>query len=231
MTKRAALLAVIAFVALVALAGCGRKKPRVSKLPPAPQAPQAVIGETEEGMASWYGHPYHGRPTSSGEIYDMEKMTAAHRTLPLGTRISVENLTNGRQVEVRINDRGPFARDRILDLSHAAATQMAMVGPGSARIRLRVIGLPDAIIPGFFAVQVGAFQNRDNAEQLRERLAREYGSAFIQNYDSPRGLFYRVRVGRENAEAGAEGLSEKLQREGFTPFVVRVDETSVDGRL
>ena len=68
MTKRAALLAVIAFAALIALAGCGRKKPRVSKLPPAPQAPQAVIGETEEGMASWYGHPYHGRPTSSGEI-------------------------------------------------------------------------------------------------------------------------------------------------------------------
>lgn len=231
MTKRRVGAALALPVVFFALAGCGKKKARVSKLPPAPPAPEVVIGATEEGVASWYGHPYHGRPTSSGEIYDMEKMTAAHRTLPLGTRVSVENLVNGRQVEVRINDRGPFAANRIIDLSHAAARQVEMIGPGTARVRVRVIGLPDTILPGFFTVQVGAFQNRDNAERLRERLARQYGSAFIQNYDSPRGLFYRVRVGRENAEAGAAGLSERLGQEGFTPFVVRVDETSAGAGL
>jgi rare lipoprotein A len=220
-TKRRPRAAVAVLVLLLVFASCGKKRPRLSKLPP---VPQVSIGATEEGVASWYGHPYHGRPTSSGEIYDMEKMTAAHRTLPLGTRVIVENVSNGRQVEVRINDRGPFAGNRILDLSHAAARQIEMIGPGTARVRIRVTGLPDAVRPGFFTVQVGAFQSRENAERLRERLAGEYGSAFIQNFNDPRGIFYRVRVGRAGAEDDAAALAEKLRQENFTTFVVRVDE-------
>ncbi|HYM09714.1 MAG TPA: septal ring lytic transglycosylase RlpA family protein [Bryobacterales bacterium] len=223
--RRAALALTLA---VLALAACARKKPRVSA--PAP-APQVFVGATEEGMASWYGHPYHGRPTTSGEIYDMEKLTAAHRTLPFGAHVQVTNLQNGRAVEVRINDRGPFVEDRVIDLSRAAARQIAMLGPGTARVRLRVVALPEAPAPGFFAVQVGAFRNRDNAERLRADLARRYGVAFIQKYDGPQGLFYRVRVGRESDVPAAQALAGELRRQNFTPLVVRVDENAASDPL
>ena len=215
---------------IVGLAGCGRgkKAPRVSL--PAPP-PRIAVGTAEEGLASWYGHPYHGRPTTSGEIYDMEKMTAAHRTLPFGTRVQVENLFNGREVEVHINDRGPFVEGRIIDLSRAAARRLEMLGPGTARVRLRVVRLPETPSVGFFAVQVGSFRNRSNAERLRDKLAREYGSAVIREYDSPRGLFHRVLVGHENDIPAAQSLAEKLRRRDLTPFVVRVDEPSAGDRL
>lgn len=205
----------------LALAACARRKPRVSASAP---APQVFVGATEEGMASWYGHPYHGRPTTSGEIYDMEKLTAAHRTLPLGTRVQVTNLANGREVQVRINDRGPFVEDRVIDLSRAAARRIAMLGPGTARVRLRVVALPETPAPGFYSVQVGAFRSHDNAERLRADLARRYGAAFVQAYDGPQGRFYRVRVGREGDVPAAQALAGRLRRQNFTPFVVRVDE-------
>ncbi|MBI3694823.1 MAG: septal ring lytic transglycosylase RlpA family protein, partial [Acidobacteria bacterium] len=185
----------------LALAGCAKKRPRVSVSPP---PPRVFPGATEEGVASWYGRPYHGRATTSGEIYDMEQMTAAHRTLPLGTRVRVENLANGREVEVRINDRGPFVENRVLDLSRAAARRIQMIGPGTAHVRLRIVGLPDQVVPGFFTVQVGSFKSRLNAERLRASLAREHGSAILREYDSPRGLFYRVLVGHERDQVGAE---------------------------
>ena len=219
-------------LAVLGLVGCarGKKAPHVSVPAPAPP-PRPAVGTTEEGLASWYGHPYHGRHTTSGEIYDMEKMTAAHRTLPFGARVRVENLSNGREVEVRINDRGPFVEGRIIDLSRAAARKMAMLGPGTAQVRLRVLSLPEALSGAFFAVQVGAFRNRSNAERLRDRLAREYGSAIIQEYDGPRGLFHRVLVGRESDLAGAQSLAERLRKRDLTPFVVRVDEPAAADRL
>src|SRR5258708_26923051 len=117
------------------LSGCGGKK-HASR----PRAPR--LGATETGVASWYGHPYHGRHAADGEIYDMERMTAAHRTLPFGTWVRVKNLENNQTVEVRITDRGPFARGRILDLSHAAAVSIAMLGPGIAKVKITVIAAP-----------------------------------------------------------------------------------------
>jgi len=102
----------------------------------------------EVGLASWYGHPYHGRSSASGEIYDMEQFTAAHRTLPFGTLVRVVNLDNEKSVEVRINDRGPFVDDRVIDLSHAAAQAIGMIGPGTARVRVEVIQAPAAPPPG-----------------------------------------------------------------------------------
>jgi rare lipoprotein A len=118
-------------------AGCGHRSARV-KLPAAP----ARIGTSETGVASWYGIPYNGRRAASGEIYDMEKLTAAHRKLPFETWVEVTNLSNGKRVDVRINDRGPFARRRIIDLSQAAARDIDMLGPGTARVRLKVIAPP-----------------------------------------------------------------------------------------
>jgi rare lipoprotein A len=217
------LAALLAFLA----GGCGRKRPRIS----AAAAPLPVLGATEEGNASWYGYPYHGRPTTSGEIYDMEKLTAAHRTLPFGTRVLVKNLSNNRRVEVRINDRGPFVEDRIIDLSRAAARAIQMLGSGTARVQLRVVGLPEAPSGGFFAVQVGAFRSRENAERLRKLLAGEHGGAFLQGHEDPRGLLYRVLVGREKDISSAQGLAERLKKRDLAPFVVRIDESTAANQL
>jgi rare lipoprotein A len=130
---------------------CAKKPARTSvpsgvpvATPAATPATSVRPGHTETGIASWYGNPYHGRRTASGEIYDMEQLTAAHPTLPFQTFIEVTNLDNGKRVTVRITDRGPFAKGRILDLSHAAARAIEMLGPGTARVRLKVVKAPPA---------------------------------------------------------------------------------------
>src|SRR5579864_601804 len=148
-------------LALMLLAsGCARHS--AARLP----APPARIGSTETGIASWYGVPYHGRPSASGEIFDMEKLTAAHRALPFETWVRVTNLSNGKQVDVRITDRGPFVRGRILDLSMAAARQLDMLRTGTARVRLKVIDAPANTLESpqiraaaGYAVQAGAFSD------------------------------------------------------------------------
>lgn len=144
-------------------AGCARMAP-----PPAPVAP----GWREEGIASWYGEPFHGRPTASGEIYDMEAPTAAHPTLPFGTIIRVENLDNGRSTELRVNDRGPFVERRILDVSRRGARELGMIGPGTARVRITVREAPPPPAD-CWDVQVGAFAVPENAERMRRRLERD----------------------------------------------------------
>jgi rare lipoprotein A len=137
-----ALLATVVLSAVLSVSGCGRHTAR-AKVPLAP----ARIGSTETGVASWYGIPYHGRRAASGEVYDMEALTAAHRKLPFQTWVEVTNLSNGRRIDVRINDRGPFARGRIIDLSQAAARDIDMLGPGTAPVRLKVIARPHEIKP------------------------------------------------------------------------------------
>jgi len=189
----------------------------------------APSGYTEEGNASWYGVPFHGRHASNGEIYDMYKLTAAHRTLPFETMVRVTNLNNGKSTVVRITDRGPFVDNRIIDLSLAAAREVESVGPGVVPVRVEVLGGVDPTA-GFFTVQVGAFRERANAERLRDRLNVSYSPIFIQQYDSPDGVFYRVRVGRISGEDAARQFGEQLRgREGFTPLVTRLDEGSSAG--
>ena len=177
-----------------------------------------------DGIASWYGHPYHGRPTASGEIYNMYDMTAAHRTLPFGTEVKVHDLENGHDVTVRINDRGPFVKGRIIDLSYSAAQSMHM--PGIARVHLDIVrhGASGAI-PGVFAVQVGAFKDRNNAERLKERIESQFGPVVIQDFDRGDGLFYRVRVGRARTEDAASALAESLRKANLATetFVVRLN--------
>jgi rare lipoprotein A len=121
---------------LAGLSGCGRKASR----PATPNAPKTVRkGWSQEGIASWYGVPYHGRKTASGEVYDMYQMTAAHKTLPFGVVVEVRNKTNARKVEVRVTDRGPFVKGRIIDLSRAAAEAIELIGPGTAPVKIKVI--------------------------------------------------------------------------------------------
>ena len=199
--------------------------PKSPKTPPAP----APVGYIEQGNASWYGVPFHGRHSSNGEIYDMYKLTAAHRTLPFETMVRVTNLSNGKSTTVRITDRGPFVSNRIIDLSLAAAREIESVGPGVVPVRLEVLGNED-VTAGFFTVQVGAFKDPANAERLRDRLGLTYSPIFIQQYDSPDGTFYRVRVGKIAGEQAAQDFGEKLRNtEGFTPFVVCLDENAPSG--
>jgi rare lipoprotein A len=212
----------VAVAAGVLLSGCGGKK-RVT-------VPAARLGATETGVASWYGRPYHGRRAANGEIYDMEKMTAAHRTLPFGTWLRVTNLENGKSVEVRIIDRGPFVGGRALDLSHRAAEQIAMIGPGTARVRMTVIGAPPLApsAAGEFAAQVGAFTNRQNAERLRAEMERRYGTARIVMRDGQPPQ-WRVLVGKEPTEEAAGKLAERTRAEFHDAFVVRLDAGQPDG--
>jgi rare lipoprotein A len=192
----------------------------------------AMAAYTNEGNASWYGVPFHGRRASNGEIYDMNKLTAAHRTLPFDTVVRVTNLGNGKSTVVRITDRGPFVDNRIIDLSMAAAREIDSIGPGVVPVRLEILSAGIDLTSGFFTVQVGAFRDRGNAERLRERLNASYSPIFIQQYDSPDGLFYRVRVGKVPGEDAAHQFGEQLRsREGFTPMVVRVDEGAGPGGM
>jgi len=177
------------------------------------------LGWTERGEASWYGFPFHGKRTASGERFDMHMMTAAHRELPMGTVLEVRNLDNDRRVQVRINDRGPFVRGRILDLSFAAATELDMVRTGTAEIELRVIEMgalppsPSAVL----TVQVGAFQDRDRADALLARITRDFADARIEE-SLP---WFRVRVGTFADVGAARELQARLLRKGFRSIVTR----------
>jgi rare lipoprotein A len=222
MGTRTATAALTLELACLGLAGCA-KKHRITASPPMPPAPQAVRS-AETGLASWYGHPYHGRAAASGEIYDMEKLTAAHRTLPFGTMVQVTNLGNGKSVEVRIIDRGPFVDGRIIDLSHAAAKAIEMIGPGVAQVRLDVLSLP-AVAPSenWYAVQAGAFQDKDRAERLRASLESEFGPArLVLRRGYPQ--LWRVLVGKERSENAANLLAQRIRESAGSAFVVRLDE-------
>ena len=210
------------------LAGCGKKKIKTAKRPPGPgrsgQTGQAVVGSVETGVASWYGHPYHGRQAADGEIYDMETLVAAHRTLPFNTWVRVTNMNNSKNVEVRIIDRGPFVDGRIIDLSHAAAQAVDMIGTGIAQVRVEVIAAPQNPEQAIFGVQVGAFQNRANADRMVSDMQARYGSAKLIGRQG-NATSWRVIVGRENTTEGAEGLAVKIRSAENLPqaFVVRVD--------
>ena len=177
----------------------------------------------EEGIASWYGHPYHGRRAASGEIYNMYDMTAAHRTLPFGTMVRVHDLENGRDVTVRITDRGPFVEGRIIDLSYAAAQAMGM--SGLAHVRLEILGLGASPEPAVYAVQVGAFRDPANAGRLKALIEASFPPVAIQGFDRGDGLFYRVWVGHESSEDAAQELAAKIRSANLATqtFVVRVN--------
>ncbi|MFZ0241150.1 MAG: septal ring lytic transglycosylase RlpA family protein [Desulfobacterales bacterium] len=192
-------------------------------------------GFRQSGLASWYGDPFHGRKTANGETYDMHGISAAHKTLPFNTVVKVRNLDNGREIQVRVNDRGPFVRDRVIDLSYGAAKQIGLVGPGTARVELVTLGavrsagepviasgdfVPVDYSSVKFTFQVGAFRDRGNAEMLKLKLSRAYPNARVSTMDTGDGLYYRVRVGEfANLEEARRG-EEILLRQGYPAFVV-----------
>ncbi len=218
-------------LALLFVAGCSHRAARVTT----PLAP-ARIGTTETGVASWYGFPYHGRRAASGEVYDMQQLTAAHRTLPFQTWIEVTNLSNGKQVDVRINDRGPFVKGRIVDLSQAAARDIDMLRAGTARVRLKVITPPPVTQPvapaaapvvtsptpppssNCFVVQAGAFTDRDRAESLRASLADRFPPARVVFYTT--AAPWRVIVGHDMTRDQATELAIRVRQQTGAALVI-----------
>ena len=187
--------------------------------------PGYPVGFFEQGVASWYGPGFHGNKTANGERYDMHQLTAAHRTLPLGSIAVVRSMSTGRQVTVRINDRGPFARGRVLDLSLAGAQALGMTGAGTDQIELRVVGYQGrAADMGVLRVQVGSFSDQQNALSLLERAKHLYSGGRIQVIDLPEGKRYRVQVGQFSMEAQAEAAASHLESSlGLQAFVFRDD--------
>jgi rare lipoprotein A len=238
--RRAFILPLLVTGAL--LSGCGRHQaarvsvppaPTVSEIPappparstPAPTTPpstQAVY--VEVGLASWYGPPYHNRRGSNGEIYNMNALTAAHRTLPLGTRVRVTNLKTGHSIVVRITDRGPFIRGRIVDLSLAAAKAVDVRRPGVAKVKLEVVDAPASIdTGGRWAIQIGAFQSEDAAQQLVDRLSQRYRAVHVREFSSPVGDWWvRVRVPKDDKLQAQEIARDTHTSEGAV-FLVRLD--------
>ncbi len=169
-------------------------------------------GFREEGAASWYGPGFHGEQTANGERYDMHGMTAAHKLLPFGTKLKVTNKSNGRSIVVRVNDRGPFVSDRVIDLTRAGAEEIGMLAKGTAPVILEsvgaVAGLEDGNLKGRFYVQVGAFANQSNADRLVAKLKQEGKGG--RTYFADQVGFWRVQAGPyaslNEAESGATGL-------------------------
>lgn len=185
------------------------------------KGPSFPQGDSFTGLASWYGAEYHGRATASGEIYDMYGLTAAHLTLPFGSQVRVTHLENSKAVNVRINDRGPFIEGRIIDLSYGAARVLNMVEEGVAPVNLQLEKEGSAI--GEYTVQVGSFQNRDNAEKFRDRLIQNRLQAYITVREAAGATFYQVRVGSYSNRKTAEQAARKLKVDGHPTFITRAD--------
>ena len=173
----------------------------------------------ERGIASWYGEEFHRKKTSSGEPYDMYAYTAAHRILPFGTKVQVTNLENGKKTVVVINDRGPFAKDRILDLSYYGAKKIGLIVPGTASVELEVVGVADTTPldwAGVFTVQLGAFKELSNALRLKEKISLINPSAHIATYETDEGtVFYQVRVGKYNNLEESIQAQREFESRGF----------------
>ena len=220
MISRTKIAAAALLAGAIAISGCAKKHHISTYVPPAP-----ATNGPQFGIASWYGHPYHGRPAADGEIYDMEKLTAAHRTLPFNTWVRVTNLANNKTVDVRIIDRGPFIDGRIIDLSHAAAQAIDLIGPGVVQVRVDIIAAPAAAAPALYSIQIGAFTNHDRAEQLRGLMESQFGVARIVLRRGPPDL-WRVLVGSAATLDDANALADRVRQAAGDALVVRMDSIS-----
>jgi rare lipoprotein A len=184
----------------------------------------------EKGQASWYGKGFAGRPTATGETFSPKEMTAAHRTLPLGSKAMVTNLTTGEQTEVKINDRGPYAdpRRRIIDLSRAAADSIGLVGRGIGRVQVTVTEPPtkSAHTDEDYVVQVGAFEKHEDAQRVLEQFQPRYPAVYIDPRDGPSGPYYRVRIGPFETEEKAAQVAKVLKQQGHAIFLDEVPDTT-----
>jgi rare lipoprotein A len=220
----------LVFTLLAACAGRELPPTPVAAIAPSPvpvsipvplQVPVQEAIYRETGMASWYGKELHGKQTANGDVFDMYGLSAAHRTLPLGTLVRVTNLDNFKSITVRINDRGPFLKSRFLDLSYGAAKELGFVSQGTARVKIETV---EAVRdPAQYTVQAAVFTEEENARMLKERLNTKFGVVSIVPFETNISRFYRVQVGTYASEERAEQAARKLTLEGLEPVVVRKD--------
>ena len=238
--KTAIRLACLGCLAVFIVTGCTTVPSAPSQTPGKPkpyrvggtwyQPVSHAKGFQQRGIASWYGKGFHGKKTSNGEIYNMYAMTAAHKTLPLGTYVNVRNLDTDAEVTVRINDRGPFVQGRIIDLSYSAAKKIGIETSGTAPVVIVALEPDDRERPknkekpkdntvdyyqGNFTFQVGAFGNKQNALRLKEKLDHTYKNAHVSEYDNGVEILFRVRVGRASSLAQAVEYEKTLIQHGF----------------
>lgn len=192
---------------------------------------QSAAGHVEQGIASWYGTKFHNRRTSSGEPYDMYAMTAAHKTLPLPTYVRVTNLENGRSVVVKVNDRGPFARNRIIDLSYTAAAKLDIIGKGTGFVEIRAIDprrpeTPTTMVgkhPNVY-LQIGSYETHAGAEQMLDRVSRVLpAGAHIAESVNGKHTVYRVRIGPIAGVPEADRIAAILTQSGIEPPHITAD--------
>jgi len=196
--------------------------PAATPAPPASTAAAAPDGlYRQTGIAAWSGREYHGRTTASGEIFDMNGLSAAHRTLPLGTTIRVTNLDNSKSISVRIIDRGPLVKSRVLDLSYGAAKELGFVGQGTTRVKIET--LEPVRNSASYTIQAAVFWEEENARMLKERLSKRFEQVAIIPFETNFGKLYRVRVGSYASQERAEQVAGKLTLEGLEPIVFRKD--------
>jgi rare lipoprotein A len=184
----------------------------------------------QTGLASWYGKDFHGKKTSNGETYNMNAMTAAHKTLPLGVFVKVYNPKNGHETVVRINDRGPFVKGRIIDLSYAAAKKMGIDRAGTAFVRIEALGYkqegtsgeektayrkPSTYDNGIFSVQIGSFKESVNAQRLSDEMKSRHGFSDVRKFLMSGDVFYRVYAGRYTSLEAAEKAEQTFSDDGY----------------
>src|SRR5262245_19942962 len=197
-----------------------------------------VSNRGQVGMASWYGDRFHGRETASGERFSMMQLTAAHRDLPLGTKVIVTNLATNEAVEVKINDRGPFTESwrRIIDLSRAAADIIGLLNRGVGQVQVIVseeaFEFRDANDAVMYEIQVGAFLDLEQAQEMMEQLKGTYSAVYIATRDGPLGSYHRVRIGPFQARRQAHDVAQALVQDGYYVFLDEVASSSLlDQRL
>jgi len=242
------LLAIL--LACSVMISCGGKKPPATPeggKVKASQRPYTVLGKryeplkshvgfSQEGLASWYGKDFHGKKTSNGEIYDMHAMTAAHKTLPLGVFVKVRNKENGEELIVRVNDRGPFVKNRIIDLSYSAAKKLGVDAKGTAPVRIEALGYratgasgesysaPETYDSGNYSIQIGSFKDLQNARRLSEEMKKLHGYSEVKSAIVNSEQFYRVQAGVFTSLQAAEEAEQRFADQGYPgSFAVALD--------
>ena len=214
-------VSIFVVLGIFVLTGCGMSKETLDADYASTENARAI----ENGVSSWYGPNFHGKLTANGEIYDMDGITAAHRTLPFGTILLVENLDNGKTVQVRINDRGPYAKNRIIDLSRGAAERIDMIGPGTARVRLYLLEgdlensrVTDLKVPTY-TVQLGSYKDIQQAELQAQKIE----GTRIETIETDESTFYRVYYGTYTDPEEARNEMNRLNNMGHAGFVKQIE--------
>ncbi|MBI3592399.1 MAG: septal ring lytic transglycosylase RlpA family protein [Nitrospirae bacterium] len=189
-------------------------------------------GDQRYVVASWYGPDFHGRPTSSGELFNMHAFTCAHKEYPFGTKLKVVNTKNSKEVECTVNDRGPFVAGRDLDLSYAAAKKIDLVGPGTSTVMIEPVGrdlryakyVKYGVLDAVLTIQIGAFRDEANAKRLKMALELRYSNVYIMEADVGNSRYYRVRMGKFTTKNEAVTLGKSLADEGYNVLITKFEQ-------